>query len=216
MDALVAPLEKSGRARPRRDDAGGARVSPAARRRRLPGARRGEGGPRAVAGNAEPRDVRRDVPRSQRRRPPSCGGGERTPAAEGKAAESPPTRLPRRRGFVAGEKNANLESGGAFLLAPLDTALSPYLKFGCVSPRRHFTMSSARCSRGTRSTQPPTSLEGQLMWREFYYLVAEGTPSYDQMEGNPNLPPDPVGRRRSAPRRVEGGADGITRGSTRA
>jgi cryptochrome len=25
---------------------------------------------------------------------------------------------------------------------------------------------------------------GQLMWREFYYLAAAGTPNFDKMEGN--------------------------------
>ena len=32
---------------------------------------------------------------------------------------------------------------------------------------------------------PPVSLDGQLLWREFYYFVACNTPNYDKMEGNP-------------------------------
>lgn len=36
-----------------------------------------------------------------------------------------------------------------------------------------------------KHSQPPVSLEGQLLWREFYYLVASATPNFDKMEGNP-------------------------------
>lgn len=35
-----------------------------------------------------------------------------------------------------------------------------------------------------KHSQPPTSLLGQLLWREFYYTVAFGTPNYGQMKGN--------------------------------
>ena len=34
-------------------------------------------------------------------------------------------------------------------------------------------------------TQPPVSLLGQLLWREFYYAAAAHTPNYHQKEGNP-------------------------------
>ena len=34
-------------------------------------------------------------------------------------------------------------------------------------------------------TIPPTSLVGQLLWREFFYAAGDGTPNYDKMEGNP-------------------------------
>jgi cryptochrome len=34
-------------------------------------------------------------------------------------------------------------------------------------------------------TQPPVSLLGQLLWREFYYTVAAHTPNYHAMAGNP-------------------------------
>jgi len=33
-------------------------------------------------------------------------------------------------------------------------------------------------------TQPPVSLLGQLLWREFYYVVASATPNFDKMAGN--------------------------------
>eukprot|EP00960_Hanusia_phi_P025017 736248-Hanusia_phi.AAC.2 len=36
-----------------------------------------------------------------------------------------------------------------------------------------------------KHTQPPVSLEGQLLWREFYYVCSVATPNYERMEGNP-------------------------------
>jgi len=76
------------------------------------------------------------------------------------------------------------------LLAPSTTVLSPYLKFGCVSPREvhhrvQESLARAR-KRGLKPTEPPVSLEGQLLWREFYYCVAAGVgPSYYGYDGNP-------------------------------
>ncbi|OWK50449.1 Cryptochrome-1 [Lonchura striata] len=32
---------------------------------------------------------------------------------------------------------------------------------------------------------PPVSLQGQLLWREFFYTVASATPNFTQMAGNP-------------------------------
>ncbi len=34
-------------------------------------------------------------------------------------------------------------------------------------------------------TKPPTSLKGQLLWREFFYTVGGATKNFDKMEGNP-------------------------------
>lgn len=39
--------------------------------------------------------------------------------------------------------------------------------------------------KGTSHTQPPVSLLGQLLWREFFYTVGAVTPNFDRMEGNP-------------------------------
>ena len=33
-------------------------------------------------------------------------------------------------------------------------------------------------------TKPPVSLEGQLLWREFFYTAAAGIPNFHKMEGN--------------------------------
>lgn len=34
-------------------------------------------------------------------------------------------------------------------------------------------------------TKPPVSLHGQLLWREFFYAAAAGTPNFHKMKGNP-------------------------------
>jgi deoxyribodipyrimidine photolyase len=56
---------------------------------------------------------------------------------------------------------------------PATTVLSPYLKFGCLSPRLFHSRLLAlyRASKGTHS-KPPVSLRGQLLWREFFYTVS--------------------------------------------
>jgi cryptochrome len=66
------------------------------------------------------------------------------------------------------------------------TVLSPHLKFGSLSCRTfyHFLQDTLAKAPGPHS-QPPVSLTGQLLWREFYYAVASCTPNYGQMRGNP-------------------------------
>lgn len=70
-------------------------------------------------------------------------------------------------------------------LKPATTALSPYLKFGCLSSRLFYQRLQEVYRKVKKYTKPPVSLEGQLLWREFFYTVAYGTPKFDQMEGNP-------------------------------
>lgn len=74
-------------------------------------------------------------------------------------------------------------------LQPDTTALSPYLKFGCLGARQFYwgLLSSYAAARaaGRACTQPPTSLEGQLLWREFFYAQGYAVPHFDRMEGNP-------------------------------
>ena len=67
-------------------------------------------------------------------------------------------------------------------LEPATTVLSPYLKFGCLSPRElYWRLLDVYGQR--KHSQPPVSLLGQLHWREFYYVAAEGTPNFDKMKG---------------------------------
>jgi hypothetical protein len=55
---------------------------------------------------------------------------------------------------------------------PATTVLSPYLKFGCLSPRLFHSrlVLMYRAAKGAHS-KPPVSLRGQLLWREFFYTV---------------------------------------------
>lgn len=68
-------------------------------------------------------------------------------------------------------------------LEPSTTVLSPYLKFGCLSSRL-FYQEIKKVYAGQKHSKPPVSLEGQLLWREFYYSVATATPNFDKMVGN--------------------------------
>lgn len=67
------------------------------------------------------------------------------------------------------------------------TALSPYLKFGCLSSRYfyHKVMEIQKELGKSFFTQPPVSLIGQLLWRDFYISAGYATPNYDRMENNP-------------------------------
>ncbi|KAL7061693.1 hypothetical protein AAHC03_01937 [Spirometra sp. Aus1] len=68
------------------------------------------------------------------------------------------------------------------------TGLSPYLRYGCLSVRTAWwALREARRTAKTpaSASQPPVSLHGQLLWREFFYLVSSVTPNYDKIVGNP-------------------------------
>lgn len=69
-------------------------------------------------------------------------------------------------------------------LLPSTTVLSPYLKFGCLSSRLFYKRLKEIYARHKSHSKPPVSLEGQLMWREFYYSASLATPNFDRMHGN--------------------------------
>ncbi|KAK1265502.1 (6-4)DNA photolyase [Acorus gramineus] len=69
-------------------------------------------------------------------------------------------------------------------LKPATTVLSPYLKFGCLSSRYFYKCLQDVYADVKKHTSPPVSLVGQLLWREFFYTLAFGTPNFDQMKGN--------------------------------
>eukprot|EP00939_MAST-03C_sp_MAST-3C-sp1_P003760 g3760.t1 len=76
-------------------------------------------------------------------------------------------------------------------LEPSTTVLSPYLKFGCLSVRTFWYDLQNLYETSPKRSAPPVSMDGQLLWREFYYYVGSNTPNYDKMEGNPicrNIP----------------------------
>jgi cryptochrome len=71
-------------------------------------------------------------------------------------------------------------------LEPDTTALSPMLKLGSLSARLFYSrLKELYKSAGGKHTVAPVSLEGQLLWREFYYLCGYGLKNYAQMKGNP-------------------------------
>lgn len=71
-------------------------------------------------------------------------------------------------------------------LQPSTTVLSPYLTWGCLSSKKfyHGVMEVYR-KNANKTSKPPTSLEGQILWREFYYYNGRTVKNYDRMEGNP-------------------------------
>ncbi|NWU62339.1 CRY2 protein, partial [Pterocles burchelli] len=69
-------------------------------------------------------------------------------------------------------------------LSPSTTVLSPYLKFGCLSVRT-FWWRLDQVYKGRVHSQPPVSLHGQLLWREFFYTAGASIPNFDRMAGNP-------------------------------
>jgi cryptochrome len=74
--------------------------------------------------------------------------------------------------------------------SPSTTGLSPYLSWGCLSPRQvWFAINETLAKTKTKPTQPPVSLHGQLLWRDFNHLMAHDANrhvpgSWGQMEGN--------------------------------
>lgn len=77
--------------------------------------------------------------------------------------------------------------------SPSTTVLSPYLSLGCISPRTAWhsvANATKRASSKTNRSKPPVSLHGQLLWRDFNYLMAHSANSqkpgsWGKMEGNP-------------------------------
>mmetsp|Transcript_22746 Transcript_22746/g.26727 ORF Transcript_22746/g.26727 Transcript_22746/m.26727 type:complete len:516 (+) Transcript_22746:215-1762(+) len=71
-------------------------------------------------------------------------------------------------------------------LEPSTTVLSPYLKFGCLSARLFYhRLSDVYQSHGGKHASiRQVTLEGQLIWREFYYFVGSNTQNFDQIVGN--------------------------------
>lgn len=65
------------------------------------------------------------------------------------------------------------------------TGLSPYLRFGCLSCRLFYFKLTDLYRKVKKNNNPPLSLYGQLLWREFFYTTATNNPCFDKMEGNP-------------------------------
>ena len=64
-------------------------------------------------------------------------------------------------------------------------ALSPYIRFGCLSVRQFFGQLKHYSSTSTKGQQLFEQLTKNLLLREFSYLVGSSVPKLDLMEGNP-------------------------------
>lgn len=70
-------------------------------------------------------------------------------------------------------------------LEPSTTVLSPYLAMGCLSSASFYHAVAEAYRQHPKHAQPPGSLHGQLLWREWFYLCSQTTPNFGKMEGNP-------------------------------
>lgn len=64
-------------------------------------------------------------------------------------------------------------------------SLSPYIRFGCLSPRQLFSKLRQFASVSTRGQALFEQLTKNLLLREFAYLVGSSSPKFDLMYGNP-------------------------------
>eukprot|EP00475_Leptophrys_vorax_P038566 TRINITY_DN6824_c0_g2_i1.p1 TRINITY_DN6824_c0_g2~~TRINITY_DN6824_c0_g2_i1.p1 ORF type:complete len:410 (-),score=82.34 TRINITY_DN6824_c0_g2_i1:108-1238(-) len=77
------------------------------------------------------------------------------------------------------------ETNPASFDPPATTVLSPYLKFGCLSSRLFYHMLKEVYQKNPKEvSKPPVSLEGQLLWREFFYSCGAHIPNFDKMTGS--------------------------------
>jgi cryptochrome len=79
-------------------------------------------------------------------------------------------------------------------LSPSTTALSPYMSLGCLSPRTVWNaiQEAQQRSSVSKPSQPPVSLHGQILWRDFNNLMAHSAgATWSRIEGNPYCRPVP-------------------------
>mmetsp|Transcript_45032 Transcript_45032/g.50467 ORF Transcript_45032/g.50467 Transcript_45032/m.50467 type:complete len:596 (+) Transcript_45032:97-1884(+) len=76
-------------------------------------------------------------------------------------------------------------------LEPSTTTLSPYLSFGCLSPREVWIALDKAIAKASVSkiSKPPVSLHGQILWRDFNNLMAHNANKnhpgcWNNIEGN--------------------------------
>ncbi|PVD30350.1 hypothetical protein C0Q70_09614 [Pomacea canaliculata] len=70
-------------------------------------------------------------------------------------------------------------------LTGLPLSLSPHLRFGSLSVRRFYWAIHDAFKEVSQCEEVPTSITGQLIWREYFYCMSVNNPMYNCMEGNP-------------------------------
>ena len=73
-------------------------------------------------------------------------------------------------------------------LEPSTTGLSPYLSTGCLSIRLLWE-ECRKANEGKEHTQPPKSLQGQVIFREMFYLLSRSVDNWDDDVENINCKP---------------------------
>ena len=68
-------------------------------------------------------------------------------------------------------------------MEPTTTGLSPYISTGCLSIRRLWN-SCSEIQQSSEHTVPPVSIQGQIMFREMFYLLSRSVDNWDQDSGN--------------------------------
>mmetsp|Transcript_7057 Transcript_7057/g.8129 ORF Transcript_7057/g.8129 Transcript_7057/m.8129 type:complete len:524 (-) Transcript_7057:659-2230(-) len=106
-------------------------------------------------------------------------GESKFPGGEQEALERLKTKVKDRKKWV---KRFHKPSTSPVALEPATTVLSPYLTHGCISVREVW-----HAVQEIEQDRFPcqTSLCGQLLWRELWYIMGRNTPNYGKMKGNP-------------------------------
>jgi cryptochrome len=68
-------------------------------------------------------------------------------------------------------------------MEPSTTGLSPYISTGCLSVRTLWN-SCSEIQQHCEHTKPPTSIHGQLMFREMFYLLSKSVANWDKNYSN--------------------------------
>ncbi|KAL0994616.1 hypothetical protein UPYG_G00124920 [Umbra pygmaea] len=110
---------------------------------------------------------------------PECLFAELFPGGESEALRRLDQYMERKEWVCGFEKPLTSPNS----LQPSTTVLSPYMTFGCLSARTFWWKLTDVC-QGRKHSQPPVSLHGQLLWREFYYTAGMGIAHFNKMEGN--------------------------------
>jgi len=81
--------------------------------------------------------------------------------------------------FHLSDSNGQVLTQSSFVLVDV--------KHGCLSPRKFYhELSKVYAKYNSKElSKPPVSLHGQLMWREYNYLMGYSTPNFDKMVDNP-------------------------------
>lgn len=107
------------------------------------------------------------------------------PGGESKGLERLEQHLKNVKWICSFEKPETLPNS----LEPSTTVLSPYLKFGCISVKYFREKLMETYAVGKKRAEHwgmrQVTLEGQLIWREFYYFCGAFTPNFDKIAGNP-------------------------------